>query len=59
VCGLEFERSEPRAPQADLAESALMSVGRAALYVLLIIGVLLLVGLGVVFATCSFGQHGM
>ena len=52
VCGFEFELSEPRAPESDW-ESAAMSVGHVLLRVFLIIGVLLLVGLAVLFASCA------
>ncbi|HEV2393299.1 MAG TPA: hypothetical protein VG146_13170 [Verrucomicrobiae bacterium] len=54
VCGFETELSEPHAPEADWVESAVMTVGHVLLRVILIIGVLLLVGVAVVFASCAF-----
>ncbi len=54
VCGFEFELSEPRAPEPDWVESTVMTVGHVLLRVFLIAAVLLLVGLGVLFASCAF-----
>jgi len=53
VCGFEFEVSEPRAPEMDRIELAVMTIGHVLLRVFLILGVLLLVGLGVLFARCA------
>lgn len=53
VCGSEFELSEPHAPEPDRLESAVMTIGHVLLRVFLICGVILLVGLGVLFASCA------
>ena len=53
VCGLEFEASEPPAPQPNRMESAVMTLGHVLARVFLIIGILILVGLAVMFATCA------
>lgn len=53
ICGLEFESAEPRASGPEWVESAIMTVGHVLLRVFLILGVLVLLGLAVIFATCA------
>jgi uncharacterized protein (DUF983 family) len=53
ACGFEFELSEPRAPDSEWMESAVMTVGHVLFRVFLIMGVLLLVGVAVAFASCA------
>ncbi|HXP59781.1 MAG TPA: hypothetical protein VN829_04770 [Dongiaceae bacterium] len=54
VCGLEFERSQPPAPgPGSGVASVVITLARAVLYTVLIFAVLLLVGLGVLFASCA------
>ena len=56
VCGVEFQRSQPPALHANRVESVVITLARAVLYTLLICAVLLLVGLGVLFASCAFSS---
>jgi uncharacterized protein (DUF983 family) len=53
VCGFEFEVSAPRAPDPDRLGTIVMSVGHVLLRVFLIFGVILLVGIAVLFASCA------
>ena len=56
VCGLEFVSAEPpvlRTARAERVESAVMTVGHVLLRVFLIIGVIVLVGVAVLFASCA------
>jgi len=53
VCGFEFEASEPHAPDPDRLEAVVMTVGHVLLRVFLILAILLLVGVAVLFASCS------
>ena len=52
VCGLQFALTEP-APEPDWVESAVMTVGHVLLRVILIAGVVILVGVAVLFASCA------
>ena len=59
VCGAEFQRSQPPAPPANGVESVVITLARAVLYTVLIFAVLLLVGLGVLFASCALSPGGI
>jgi uncharacterized protein (DUF983 family) len=52
VCGFQFALTEPT-PEPDWVESAVMTVGHVLLRVILIAGVVILVGVAVVFASCA------
>lgn len=54
VCGAQFELVEPRAGEPPMLESVVMTVGHILLRVVLIIGIVLLIGVAVVFASCAF-----
>jgi hypothetical protein len=61
VCGLEFARHEGPAPEPGSGvASVVMTLARAVLYTVLIFAVVVLVGLGVLFASCALspGQFG-
>jgi uncharacterized protein (DUF983 family) len=53
VCGFEFELTEPRPPGDDFLGAAVMTVGHVLLRVILIAGIILLVGVAVLFASCA------
>jgi len=53
VCGFEFEKTAPPAPAPDLVSSVVMTVGHVLLRVILIIGIVILVGVAVLFASCA------
>jgi uncharacterized protein (DUF983 family) len=52
VCGFQFELTEPAA-ERDSLEAAVMTVGHVLLRVILIAGAVILVGVGVLFASCA------
>jgi uncharacterized protein (DUF983 family) len=53
ACGFQFELSEPVPEPTSSVASEVMSAAHVILRVFLILGVVLLVGLGVLFATCA------
>ena len=53
VCGFEYEVTEPPVMEPHWVETAVMTVGHVILRVILIIGVVVLVGVAVVFASCA------
>lgn len=54
VCGFEFERNPPVvAHEPDFVTTAVMTVGHVLLRVFLILGVTLLIGVAVLFASCA------
>lgn len=54
VCGLEFEQTVPYTPKADAVSAIVMTIGHVILRVVLIFGVIVLVGIAVLFASCAF-----
>jgi uncharacterized protein (DUF983 family) len=53
VCGFEFEVTESPSLEPDRLAAVVMTVGHVLLRVFLIIGVILLVGVAVLFASCA------
>ena len=53
VCGFEFETSEPHEAEPDRLASTMMTIGHVLARVFLIFGILVLVGLAVMFASCA------
>jgi len=53
VCGFEFEQSPPVSYEPDFVATAVMTVGHVLLRVFLILGVTLLIGVAVLFASCA------
>lgn len=53
VCGFEFEKAVPPPLEPDFVSSAVMTVGHVLLRVILIIGIVILVGVAVLFASCA------
>jgi uncharacterized protein (DUF983 family) len=53
ACGLEFELTDPRGPESDWVGTTIMTIGHVLLRVVLIAGVIVVVGLAVLFASCA------
>jgi uncharacterized protein (DUF983 family) len=53
VCGLEFRRSDSSRPELDAVGAVLMTVGHVILRVVLILGIIVLVGIATLFASCA------
>jgi uncharacterized protein (DUF983 family) len=53
VCGAEFELSQPPPLESHGVGSTVMTIGHVILRVILILGVLFLVGIAVLFASCA------
>ena len=56
VCGAEFQLSQPPVIEADRLGNVVMTIGHVILRVILIFGVVVLVGIAVLFASCAFGH---
>jgi uncharacterized protein (DUF983 family) len=54
VCGAEFQVSSEMEP--DRLGNVVMTIGHVILRVILIFGVVVLVGIAVLFASCAFGH---
>ena len=54
VCGLEFEKVQSRSPDQDYLGTVVMTIGHVLLRVFLILGIVVLVGIAVIFASCAF-----
>jgi uncharacterized protein (DUF983 family) len=54
VCGAEFQLSKPSAVEPDRLGQAVMTIGHVIVRVILLIGVVTLVGIAVLFASCAF-----
>jgi uncharacterized protein (DUF983 family) len=53
VCGSEFQLSQASSVEPHWAETAAMTIGHVLVRVVLIIGVVFLVGMAVLFASCA------
>lgn len=53
VCGSEFQLSAPPRIEPHWAETAAMTIGHVLLRVMLIIGVVFIVGMAIIFASCA------
>ena len=56
VCGAEFKLSQPSATEPDRFGNAVMTIGHVVLRVILIMGVVFLVGIAILFASCALGR---
>jgi uncharacterized protein (DUF983 family) len=54
VCGAEFRLSQPPVIEPDRVGNVVMTIGHVILRVILIFGVVVLVGIAVLFASCAF-----
>ena len=54
VCGFEYQRTEPRASHAGAVGNVVMTVAHVILRVVLIIGIVVIVGIAMLFASCAF-----
>ena len=54
VCGAEFQLSKPSALEPDRLGQAVMTIGHVIVRVILLIGVVVVVGIAVLFASCAF-----
>ena len=54
VCGAEFQLSQPPVIEPDRVGNVVMTIGHVILRVILIFGVVVLVGIAVLFASCAF-----
>jgi hypothetical protein len=59
VCGLQFEVSEPMPPEPPVVVSEFMDVVKVLLRVVLIIGAIIVIGFGVLYAGCALSMGRM
>lgn len=56
VCRTEFQVTPPSEMEPDRLGNVVMTIGHVILRVILIFGVVVLVGIAVLFASCAFGH---
>ena len=56
VCGTEFRITQPPVLEPDRLGSVVMTIGHVILRVVLIIGVVFVVGIAILFASCAIGH---